>query len=43
MEEGMRQDGLSAAGGTAEEFGTLLKSEMERWVALAKKRNIRAD
>jgi len=43
MEEGMNQDGLTAAGGTPQEFGDLLKSEIDRWGALAKKRNIRAD
>ena len=43
MEEGMSQDGLSAAGGSPEEFGELLKSEIDRWGALAKKRNIRGD
>lgn len=43
MEEGMSQDGLTAVGGTSQEFGDLLKSEIDRWGALAKKRNIRAD
>ena len=43
MAEGMAQDGLSAAGGTPEEFQTLLASEVSRWGALAKKRNIKVD
>ncbi len=43
MEAGMAQDGLTAAGGMPEEFGALLGSEVARWGALAKKRNIRAD
>lgn len=43
MEQGMAQDGLTAAGGTPEEFHKLLGSEIDRWGALAKKRNIKAD
>lgn len=43
MEAGMAQDGLSAAGGTPEEFQALLASEIERWGALAKKRNIQVN
>jgi len=43
MEQGMAQDGLTAAGGTPEEFHKLLASEIDRWGALAKKRNIKAD
>ena len=43
MAEGMSQDGLTAAGGTPEEFQALLANEVARWGALAKKRNIRAD
>ncbi len=43
MESGMASDGLSAAGGTPEEFGTLLAAEVTRWGALVKKRNIRAE
>jgi tripartite-type tricarboxylate transporter receptor subunit TctC len=43
MDTGMAQDGLTAAGGTPEEFQALLASEIARWGALAKKRNIRAD
>lgn len=43
MEAGMAQDGLTAAGGTPEEFQALLASEIARWGALAKKRAIRAN
>ncbi|MFC5521578.1 tripartite tricarboxylate transporter substrate binding protein [Polaromonas jejuensis] len=43
MEAGMAQDGLTAAGGKPEEFGALLKSEVDRWGALAKKRGIKAE
>jgi tripartite-type tricarboxylate transporter receptor subunit TctC len=43
MEQGMSQDGLTAAGGTPEEFGSLIASEVARWGALAKKRGIKAD
>lgn len=43
MEDGMSQDGLTAVGGTPEEFRALLTSEIERWGTLIKKRNIRAD
>lgn len=43
MDSGMAQDGLTAAGGKPEEFGTLLGSEIERWGALVKKRGIRVD
>lgn len=43
METGMAQDGLSAAGGTPEEFQALLASEITRWGTLAKKRNIQAN
>jgi tripartite-type tricarboxylate transporter receptor subunit TctC len=43
MEQGMAQDGLTASGGTPEEFGSLLATEVARWGALAKKRGIRAD
>jgi tripartite-type tricarboxylate transporter receptor subunit TctC len=43
MEAGMAQDGLTAATGSPEEFGALMKSEIERWGALAKKRGIKAD
>jgi len=43
MESGMASDGLTAAGGSREEFGALLASEVTRWGAIAKKRNIRAE
>lgn len=43
MESGLASDGLSASGGSADEFGALLASEMARWGAIAKKRNIRAE
>ena len=43
MESGMASDGLSPAAGTPEEFGTLLATEVTRWGALVKKRNIRAE
>lgn len=43
MEAGMAQDGLSAAGGTPEEFQALLASEIARWGSLAKKRNIQVN
>ena len=43
MEIGMASDGLSPAAGTPEEFGTLLATEVTRWGALVKKRNIRAE
>lgn len=43
METGMASDGLTAAGGSREEFGALLASEVTRWGAIAKKRNIRAE
>ena len=43
MESGMASDGLSPAGGTPEEFGALLATEVTRWGALVKKRNIRAE
>lgn len=43
MESGLASDGLAASGGSAEEFATLLASEMTRWGAIARKRNIRAE
>lgn len=43
MESGMASDGLTASGGSAREFGELLASEVARWGAIAKKRNIRAE
>lgn len=43
MDVGMAQDGLTAAGGKPEEFGSLLSSEMVRWGALAKKRGIKVE
>jgi len=43
MEDGMSQDGLTAAGGTPHEFAELLRVDTERWSALAKKRSIHAD
>jgi tripartite-type tricarboxylate transporter receptor subunit TctC len=39
----LAKDGLTAAGGTPEEFQALLTSEVARWGALAKKRNIKVD
>jgi len=43
MEETLAQDGLVAAKGTPEEFGALMSSEVARWGAVAKKRNIKVD
>jgi len=43
MESGMASDGLTAAGGSAQDFGELLAREVARWGAIAKKRNIRAE
>jgi tripartite-type tricarboxylate transporter receptor subunit TctC len=43
MDAHMAQDGLSAAGGTPEEFGALLKSEIERWGTLVKAKGIKLD
>ena len=43
MAAGMASDGLSPAAGTPEEFGALLATEVTRWGALVKKRNIRAE
>jgi tripartite-type tricarboxylate transporter receptor subunit TctC len=43
MDTHMAQDGLSAAGGTPEEFGALLKSEIERWGTLVKAKGIKLD
>ena len=43
MESGLASDGLTASGGTADDFAALLASEMSRWGAVARKRNIRAE
>lgn len=43
MESGLASDGLTASGGTADEFAALLASEMTRWGVIARKRNIRAE
>jgi tripartite-type tricarboxylate transporter receptor subunit TctC len=43
MESGLASDGLSASGGSADEFGAVLASEMSRRGAIARKRNIRAE
>ena len=43
MDAQMASDGLTAAGGTPEEFGALLKSEIERWGALVKVKGIKLD
>jgi tripartite-type tricarboxylate transporter receptor subunit TctC len=43
MDAHMAQDGLTAAGGTPEEFGALLKSEVERWGGLVKLKGIKLD
>jgi len=43
MDSGMASDGLTAAGGTPTEFGTLLKDEVARWDALVKKRGIKVE
>lgn len=43
MDTHMASDGLTAAGGTPEEFGTLMKSEIERWGALVKTKAVKLD
>jgi tripartite-type tricarboxylate transporter receptor subunit TctC len=43
MDTHMASDGLTAAGGTPEEFQALLGSEVARWGKLAKARGIKAD
>ena len=43
MEATLAEDGLVPAKGTPEEFGALLASEVTRWGAIAKKRNIKAE
>lgn len=43
MTEGLASDGLTAAGGTPQEFGTLLAEETTRWGALVKKRGIKVE
>jgi tripartite-type tricarboxylate transporter receptor subunit TctC len=43
MQETLAQDGLVPAKGTPEEFGALIASEVARWGAVAKKRNIKVD
>ena len=43
MDTHMASDGLTPAGGTPEEFGALLKSEVERWGALVKAKGIKLD
>jgi tripartite-type tricarboxylate transporter receptor subunit TctC len=41
--KGIAQDGLEPAGGTPEEFGALLKREVEEWAEVAKAGNITID
>jgi tripartite-type tricarboxylate transporter receptor subunit TctC len=43
MDTHLASDGLTAAGGTPEEFQALLESEVARWGKLAKARGIKAD
>jgi tripartite-type tricarboxylate transporter receptor subunit TctC len=43
VEQTLAKDGLTPAGGTPEDFQKLLTSEIARWGALAKKRNIKVD
>lgn len=43
MDESLAQDGLTAAGGSPEAFGALLKSELERWGSLVKSKKISLD
>jgi tripartite-type tricarboxylate transporter receptor subunit TctC len=43
MDAHLASDGLTAAGGTPEEFGALLRSEVDRWGALVKTKGIKLD
>ena len=43
MDTHMAADGLIAASGSAEDFGALIKSEVERWAKLAKSKGIKLD
>jgi tripartite-type tricarboxylate transporter receptor subunit TctC len=43
MDTGMASDGLTAAGGTPQEFGALLAEETTRWGALVQKRAIKVE
>lgn len=43
MDTHLASDGLTAAAGTPEEFGALLRSEIERWGALVKVKGIKLD
>lgn len=43
MQATLAEDGLVPADGTPDDFGALLASEVTRWGAVAKKRNIKAD
>jgi tripartite-type tricarboxylate transporter receptor subunit TctC len=43
MDTHLAQDGLTAAGGTAEAFGTLLRAEVARWGGLVKNKGIKLD
>ena len=36
-------DGVAPAGGTAEQFRTVIKSDIERWSGVVKQANIKAD
>jgi len=39
----LASDGLTAAGGTPEEFAALMKSEIERWGTLVKAKGVKLD
>lgn len=43
MDTHMASDGLTAAGGAPEEFGALMKSEIERWGNLVKTKGVKLD
>ncbi len=43
MTEHLAQDGLTAVGGSPEELGALMKSEVARWGNLARSKNIKLD
>ena len=43
MDTHMASDGLTAAGGSPEEFGALMKSEIERWGTLVKTKSVKLD
>lgn len=43
MDTHMASDGLTAAVGSPEEFGTLIRSEIDRWGALVKTKGIKLD